>query len=355
MEENLLLSVIVPVYNAAEFLPGCLNSMLEQEIDKSKYEIVCVDDGSTDNSLEVLNAYAKKYPCVKPYHKENNGVSATRNYAIEKAQGKYLMFVDSDDFICKNSIAPILEEALKRDLDIVEWGFRSVWVDYDGQVLKEPDIAVLKMQKVKPLKASNTLWKLLVKKSIIVENNIKFDTRIHYGEDALFSFLVHLYAVNGKMMKTDARVYNYRIVENSLTHQANPNSADWAEKRIENIMFRIEDCEKIDTATLNNAQNKMLKKKVLLYSSDIVQNTLKLDESKASVELDRLKNKGYYPYPAFSCVEEYDRQNNMLTYRKKSRTKLLIKHHLRSIAYNLFKILLSKPATYRLMKKLKKG
>lgn len=353
MENKLLLSIIVPVYNAAEYLPGCLNSMLDQELNKSDYEIVCVDDGSTDDSLEILNDYAKRFPNIKPYHKENGGVSSTRNFAIEKSQGKYLMFVDSDDFICRNSIKPIIDEAIKKDLDIVEWGFRSVWVSYEGQMLKEPSEIVLKTVKVNPLKASNTLWKLMVKKDIIINHNIKFDTRIHYGEDALFSFLVHLHAINGKMMKTPARVYNYRIVENSLTHKADPNSADWAIKRIENISFRIEDCESVRQDCISKTQEKILLKRIRLYVSDIVRNTLKLDDETAKANLDTLREKSIYPYPAFSCVQEYDSQDNSLTYYKKGRFKLLLKHHVRSIIYNLLIILLSKPITYKLVRKIK--
>lgn len=355
MENKLLLSIIVPVYNAAEYLPGCLNSMLDQELNKSDYEIVCVDDGSTDDSLEILNDYAKRFPNIKPYHKENGGVSSTRNFAIEKSQGEYLMFVDSDDFICRNSIKPIIDEAIKKDLDIVEWGFRSVWVGYEGQMLKEPSEIVLKTVKVNPLKASNTLWKLLVKKSVIMDNNIMFDTRINYGEDALFSFLVHLYAVGGRMMKTPARVYNYRIVENSLTHKADPNIADWPIKRIENISFRIEDCESVYQDCLSKTQEKFLLKRIRLYVSDVVRNTLKLDDKNADAELEALREKNYYPYPTFSCIEEYDRQDNMLTYHKKGRLKLLIKHHIKNIIFNILVMLLSKPATYKIIRIIKKG
>lgn len=353
MENKLLLSIIVPVYNAAEYLPGCLNSMLDQELNKSDYEIVCVDDGSTDDSLEILNDYAKRFPNIKPYHKENGGVSSTRNFAIEKSQGEYLMFVDSDDFICRNSIKPIIDEAIKKDLDIVEWGFRSVWVGYEGQMLKEPSEIVLKNIKVNPLKASNTLWKLLVKKSIIMDNNIMFDTRINYGEDALFSFLVHLYAVGGRMMKTPARVYNYRIVENSLTHKADPNSADWAIKRIENISFRIEDCESVRQDCILKTQEKILLKRIRLYVSDIVRNTLKLYDKTAKANVDALREKGIYPYPAFSCLQEYDAQDNSLTYKKNRTLSRLIKHHAKSIVYNAYTILLSNDKIFNLIYKLK--
>lgn len=97
MDFKYKVSVIVPVYNVEEFLRECLDSLVNQTIDKSKMEILCINDGSTDSSLEILREYEGKYPCVTVYSKENEGLSATRNYGIKRAQGKYMMFIDSDD------------------------------------------------------------------------------------------------------------------------------------------------------------------------------------------------------------------------------------------------------------------
>lgn len=339
MEENLLLSFIVPVYNAAEFLPGCLNSMIEQEIDKSKYEIVCVDDGSTDNSLEVLNAYAKKYPCVKPYHKENNGVSATRNYAIEKAQGKYLMFVDSDDFICKNSIAPILEEAIRHNADLVRWNFQNVWTGYCSEEMKKPSF---EERLITTKNVPNSLWTSMVKRSIIVNNNLKFCELIHYGEDSLMSFFIHLYSLGGKLLVTDSRVYNYRILENSLSSRNTVDGVESRKKRIKNMLVRIAECEKIDRSTLTLEQNKALNARITDFVAHITKSALRIDKESFNKEIENLKKKKLYPYNPFIILGKVDSQNSALTYKnKKGYFKILLKVKLKSIAYNALTILLS--------------
>ncbi|MBO6292859.1 MAG: glycosyltransferase [Selenomonas sp.] len=109
MEQNkreIMLSIVVPVYNCADYLKGCLDSILE--IDVENYELILVDDGSQDGSPAICDAYAEKYAHVKVLHQENQGPSAARNHGIDIAQGKYLAFVDSDDWIDDGLFADFL-------------------------------------------------------------------------------------------------------------------------------------------------------------------------------------------------------------------------------------------------------
>lgn len=114
-------SVIVPVYNVEEFLGECLDSLVNQTIDKTDMEILCINDGSTDSSLEILRAYEEKYPCITVYSKENEGLSATRNYGIERAQGKYLMFIDSDDKFTLETVEKVTDffDTVYDEVDLV--------------------------------------------------------------------------------------------------------------------------------------------------------------------------------------------------------------------------------------------
>ena len=93
------ISVVVPIYNVKPWLSECVNSILEQEIDVP-FEVLLVDDGSTDGCAEVCDAFAAKDPRVKVIHQENGGLSAARNTGIDAAQGRYYAFVDADDRIC---------------------------------------------------------------------------------------------------------------------------------------------------------------------------------------------------------------------------------------------------------------
>lgn len=112
-----LLSVIVPVYNVEEYLPRCINSILKQTF--TDYELILVNDGSTDNCPIICDKYARKDNRIKVIHKENGGLSDARNAGIEIAEGKYISFIDSDDFIIENAYDILVYEAERNNLDII--------------------------------------------------------------------------------------------------------------------------------------------------------------------------------------------------------------------------------------------
>ena len=114
----MILSIIVPVYNVEKYLERCVDSLINQDIDINDYEIIMVNDGSTDNSKAIAEQLVKKYPNVTLYNQENRGLAGARNTGMRHAVGKYLMFVDSDDYLETNSITPILECAEKNKLEV---------------------------------------------------------------------------------------------------------------------------------------------------------------------------------------------------------------------------------------------
>jgi len=118
--EEPLVSVIVPVYNAQLFLRACLDSLLRQEL--TSYEILCINDGSTDASGEILNEYACKYPQVRHIYQENAGVSAARNAGLKAAHGAYIGFVDADDWIHPDMYRQLCQNLCQYNADISEIG-----------------------------------------------------------------------------------------------------------------------------------------------------------------------------------------------------------------------------------------
>lgn len=116
-ESETFLSVIVPVYNAEDYVGELLNSLLSQE--QPDIEIICVDDGSTDGTLDVLNRYADEHDCVRVFHQENQGQGAARNYALKKARGTYVQFADSDDKLRDDSIAVVRSVLADRPADVL--------------------------------------------------------------------------------------------------------------------------------------------------------------------------------------------------------------------------------------------
>ena len=110
-------SVIVPVYNVYDYLGKCLDSLVNQTL--KDIEIIVVNDGSPDNSEEIIDIYKKKYKCIKAYKKENGGLSDARNYGIKRAQGEYIAFIDSDDYVDTQMLEKMYQKAKKDNLDIV--------------------------------------------------------------------------------------------------------------------------------------------------------------------------------------------------------------------------------------------
>ena len=123
---GLKLSVIVPVYNVEQYLPKCVESLLDQDLSPEAYEIILVDDGSPDRCGEICDAYAARCSHIKVIHRENGGISAARNTGIEEAQGRYIQFVDSDDFLEPNVLKVLVEKMEHDQLDILRFNYQNV-------------------------------------------------------------------------------------------------------------------------------------------------------------------------------------------------------------------------------------
>lgn len=118
------LSIIVPIYNVAPYLRKCVDSLLAQDI--SDYEIILVDDGSPDECPQICDQYAEQYSNIKVIHQTNAGLSAARNSGIKVAQGDYIMFVDSDDYLQPNVLGALMEQVERDNLDILRFRYQNV-------------------------------------------------------------------------------------------------------------------------------------------------------------------------------------------------------------------------------------
>lgn len=126
-----LISIIIPVYNVLEFLDKCLSSVLLQTY--TDLEIILIDDGSTDGSSKLCDEYAKKDQRIKVIHKNNSGQSSARNYGIDICTGKYVAFIDADDFVSKDYIEYLYNLIIKYNADISNCRFKKIW-DYDNRI-----------------------------------------------------------------------------------------------------------------------------------------------------------------------------------------------------------------------------
>lgn len=214
------LSVIVPVYNVAPFLPRCIESILAQTF--TDFELILVDDGSTDGSSAILDLYAAKHQNVKVYHQSHRGPGASRNFGISKASKDWLCFIDSDDWVESNHLANYFKED-PNELIMVSQGilFDSETEGRQWPFFSYKDDEFLlgdteKVIKNKILHNGCPYCKLFSKR-VIQNNRIMFDTNISIHEDHLFVFDYLQYVKGIRLIESLSYHYMQRISVNSLT------------------------------------------------------------------------------------------------------------------------------------------
>lgn len=194
-----LFSIIMPVYNVEHYLSESINSILMQSGD---WELIIVDDGSCDNSSNICDYYKKIDNRINVFHKNNNdGVSSARNYGIEKATGKYIVFVDSDDVIDINFLS-IIQGYLNDDIDLIHYG----WYYIDGKhTLKHDVCKVSTCLTLKEVCRKNIfhgfVWSYVFKKDIIKKNKLSFSTNLNYAEDWEFILRYYMYVNKMQVLK----------------------------------------------------------------------------------------------------------------------------------------------------------
>lgn len=124
MNKNIKISVVVPIYNVDRWLPRCLTSIIGQSF--TEFELLLVNDGSTDDSLEICQSFSKKDERIKIINKENGGLSDARNAGIDIAQGRYIVFVDSDDYLERNYLFNLYHNIIKTNADIAMCEYKEV-------------------------------------------------------------------------------------------------------------------------------------------------------------------------------------------------------------------------------------
>lgn len=169
-----MVSIIVPVYNAQDSLERCLMSIIRQRY--PQWELVLVDDGSQDDSLEICKRYSNMDSRIQVIHTDNCGVSSARNTGMENAQGEYIVFVDSDDMIHPDFLSECLSN--KEDLMVTNYKKPS---KIDSLHYKEDHPELIFQQR-----GVRTVWGKVFVRKIIEDHHIRFDTNIRYGEDTIF-------------------------------------------------------------------------------------------------------------------------------------------------------------------------
>lgn len=206
------ISIIIPVFNAESYLDDCLHSILNQTM--SNIEIICINDGSSDNSLEILKKYAKKDTRMIIYEQKNAGVSVARNIGLSLAKGECIIFIDADDCIDINTVKILWENYQKTNADIIVFGGQSfpVNIDWINKKLHTRNV-IYNYDSINALfyemGSIPFLWNKMFKTKLIQQKNTCFNLDFALGEDQIFQF--QLFPLARKIQYIDNKLYHYRV------------------------------------------------------------------------------------------------------------------------------------------------
>ena len=270
------LSIIIPAYNAEKYLDECLASCYRQEMSECDYELIIINDGSTDGTLEKAQEWSASHSNIKIISQENKGLSRSRNAGIEASQGDYVMFLDSDDQLADNSIARILAKCRKDNLDMLRICAADI---IDGQIMrrflfKDTSIAPGRMllkgkfQVCAPFAA--------YKREFLIKNSLGFYPGI-YHEDNLFTPVAYYLAE--KVGTWNHICYLVRQTPGSITRMSNP-------KRSTDLLMVVELLEKFSSEKVESRYRKYFDKQMSDCLNVCFKNAcgLDADEQKKIVE-----------------------------------------------------------------------
>lgn len=306
MMTDLLLTYIVPVYNMERFIGRCLQSLVKQGLPEEAYEIIVVDDGSTDGSRSVVEAVAQSWPQIRLLTQDNQGVSQARNLALEAARGKYVQFVDSDDLLQEGQMASLVQRAMDDDLDVLVFNYNIA--DISGQVTHAacdtvvvPDEVTSGVEYLQHHRMSPYVWRYLIRRDFIISNGWRFDKELIVCEDG--DFIAHFLLDAERVVASDKAPYCYVNRSDSAMHN---QDRDHLRNRILSqvnsaisIEETIREYEK-KTSKAAPASARGLRNVYLYFSMTKALTTGCVDETLAA-----MKQAGLYPFPCVGPEADY--------------------------------------------------
>jgi len=296
------LSIIIPLYNSENYISLCLDSIFSQDISKEDFEVIIINDESTDGSLSILNEYASRYSNLNIYSQKNQGASIARNKGIDIAKGKYLYFIDSDDYIAENTLGVLMND-LNDDIDLL--AFKTVHIkNLNSKVSKEREFA-LDLQReiisgaefIARYGFKDEIGWYIVKKEFLLSSNLFF---LHGKMLEDISFNISLLTQVRKVIFIPLDVYRYVCRPNSVMTR---KSALHNVKMILDYERVVLELEKViqHFKTIEKETSTKLREKQKIYHFFLFTRLIRsgISVKEISSKLDYYKKIGLYP------LEEY--------------------------------------------------
>lgn len=304
--DGLLLSYIIPLYNTEAYIVRCLRSIIAQDLPEGGYEVIVVDDGSTDGGRELVEALAAEHPQVRLLSQTNAGVSAARNKALDAARGRFVQFVDSDDYLAEGMMKPLLQRAIDESLDVLVFNYNCVDADGNDRPHDRDDnypstAAMTGVDYLEHHSMTPYVWRFLVRRDYLNQGNWRFDTSLIVCEDGA---LIARFLLNAPRVAHDGSApYNYASRGDSAMHNPDP------EHLKQRIFSQVDAAISIDEVIKHYEAQTGLKapasvagvRNVYLYFSLTKAMTCGLVEEVVA----RMRRSGLYPFPCVGPEANY--------------------------------------------------
>lgn len=269
---NVFLSVVVPMYNAGEYISACIESIISQDIPTDNYEIIVVNDGSTDNGLGIVQSYSEKYSFIRIITQKNQGLSVARNTGIDNSWGDYIMFLDSDDWIKTNCFSEIKTHCIEDKLDVLRIGAANV---LGTEIHKRYNLDNTLLIKGRSFFDNNTEVCApfsICRRQLLLDHNLRFFPGI-YHEDGEFTPRLYYYAERVGFL--DDIIYYVRQTPNSITRSINikkPLDLLVVMRRLHQFSISLSDAPSYFDDKISSALNQAMTQALLMPESS--QNTI---------------------------------------------------------------------------------
>lgn len=304
--DGLLLSYIIPLYNTEAYIVRCLRSIIAQDLPEGCYEVIVVDDGSTDGGRELVEALAAEHPQVRLLSQTNAGVSAARNKALDAARGRFVQFVDSDDYLAEGMMQSLLLRAIDESLDVLVFNYNCVDADGNDRPHDRDDnypstAAMTGVDYLEHHSMTPYVWRFLVRRDYLNQGNWRFDTSLIVCEDGA---LIARFLLNAPRVAHDGSApYNYASRGDSAMHNPDP------EHLKQRIFSQVDAAISIDEVIKHYEAQTGLKvpasvagvRNVYLYFSLTKAMTCGLVEEVVA----RMSRSGLYPFPCVGPEANY--------------------------------------------------
>lgn len=221
----LKLSIILPVYNVEDYLEKCIMSLQSQDLSRDEFEVIIIDDGSTDRSKEVAKAMQTMYGNVLVFDQENMGVSEARNSGVRRAKGRYILFVDPDDFFDSGCLGELYESAASNQYDVLMVGIKEVQLSGTITFLNIQQQSVSRLsgiqlynccRQARGASAIDAAYGMLIRRQFVLEHGLFFLKDVPFLEDG--EFIARLFCLAEKCGYISSPYYNRVIRPGSATH-----------------------------------------------------------------------------------------------------------------------------------------